>query len=261
VWPGIYTVSTTTVIRAIGVAVGFSQSDEGVGLFEIQPNVLPCIPDPPSGTVFTTSLDVTATCATPFAQIYYTTDGITNPTQSDTALGAPVTITAPTTFKFRAFRAGYGPGAIATASYTGGGGVVRIYVGSCASPIEFEFGTHLGYIAWDVSASDYATVPQSYFYQDVIAGGLPGPWRYYARPINDSCPRSAGSGGFQSGGFNLGPGDFAGNPEGYNFTDANGWPYYTDLTPGNDGYGYAIYRLKNPLNGDITLTVDIDPTT
>lgn len=72
--------------------------------------------NPPSGQYFG-SLDVTITCSTPDASIFYTTDG-TEPTQSSTPYTDPVNITTTTTLKARAFAEDYDPSLVATGIYT-----------------------------------------------------------------------------------------------------------------------------------------------
>lgn len=73
--------------------------------------------DPASGTVFYPSTNVTLTCETAGATIYYTTDGSV-PTESNTAYSGPIEISATTTFKARAYKSGLGASGVAVATYT-----------------------------------------------------------------------------------------------------------------------------------------------
>ena len=72
---------------------------------------------PMTGTVFYPSTNVTITCQTEGAAIYYTTNG-SEPTQASTLYTGPVTISATTTVKARAFMAGLDPSAVSSATYT-----------------------------------------------------------------------------------------------------------------------------------------------
>ena len=70
-----------------------------------------------SGTTFYPTTNVTLTCATEGATIYYTTDG-SRPTDSSTLYTGPIAISATTTIKARAYAPTVGPSGIATATYT-----------------------------------------------------------------------------------------------------------------------------------------------
>ncbi len=71
----------------------------------------------PSGTCFHPATNVTLSCATADAKIFYTTDG-SRPTASSTPYSGPFEISATTTFKARAYAEGLGPSAVSTATYT-----------------------------------------------------------------------------------------------------------------------------------------------
>ena len=70
-----------------------------------------------SGTTFYPATNVTLTCATKGATIYYTTDG-SRPTNLSTEYTGPIAISATTTIKARAYAPNVGPSGIATATYT-----------------------------------------------------------------------------------------------------------------------------------------------
>ena len=59
---------------------------------------------------------LTLSCATPNADIYYTTDG-TTPNENSTLYTTPLTISQTTTIKAIAYATGYGPSTVATATY------------------------------------------------------------------------------------------------------------------------------------------------
>ena len=73
--------------------------------------------DPASGILFYPSTNVTLSCETTGATIYYTTDG-SSPTDSGTAYSGPIALSATTTIKARAYATGKGPSAIVSATYT-----------------------------------------------------------------------------------------------------------------------------------------------
>ena len=61
--------------------------------------------------------NVSITCSTPGASIYYTTDG-TTPTQSSTLYTTPIAITSAMTLKAKAFLTGYTESFVASATYS-----------------------------------------------------------------------------------------------------------------------------------------------
>ncbi len=71
----------------------------------------------PSGATFGSSTNVTLSCATAGATIYYTTDG-SRPTSSSMPYTGSIAVFATTTIKARAYAEGKGPSAVATAAYT-----------------------------------------------------------------------------------------------------------------------------------------------
>ena len=73
--------------------------------------------NPASDTVFYPSLNVTISCATAGATIYYTTDG-TDPTDSSEPYAAPIAISSTTTIKARAYATGMAASDVVTATYT-----------------------------------------------------------------------------------------------------------------------------------------------
>lgn len=72
---------------------------------------------PASGTTFTTSQQVTISCATSGATIRYTTNG-SDPTSSSSKYTAPFTVSATTTVKAKAFKSGATDSGVVSATYT-----------------------------------------------------------------------------------------------------------------------------------------------
>jgi alpha-tubulin suppressor-like RCC1 family protein len=71
----------------------------------------------PAAGNYAADQNVTISCATSGASIYYTTNG-TDPTQSSTLYSGPVLVDRSLTLKARAFKAGSNPSAVATGIYT-----------------------------------------------------------------------------------------------------------------------------------------------
>jgi hypothetical protein len=112
---GLITVEVNTVIKAIAVKEGMTNSTVLTGYYYIA--VAAPEADPPAGT-YSGARNVTLTTATPGAAIYYTLDG-THPTTSSTRYNGPVSITAAdTTIKAIAVKAEMVDSAVLTATYT-----------------------------------------------------------------------------------------------------------------------------------------------
>ncbi|MDD2228029.1 MAG: chitobiase/beta-hexosaminidase C-terminal domain-containing protein [Candidatus Cloacimonetes bacterium] len=71
----------------------------------------------PGAGTYSTSQNVALSCATPSAQIRYTTNGA-DPTATSTLYSAAINVATTTTLKAKAFLAGWTPSAVATAIYT-----------------------------------------------------------------------------------------------------------------------------------------------
>ena len=71
----------------------------------------------PTAGVYTTTQNVTITCTTAGASIYYTTNG-TEPTDSSTLYTTGIPVSATTTVKAKAYKTGFTASSVATATYT-----------------------------------------------------------------------------------------------------------------------------------------------
>ena len=110
-------VSSTTTIKAIAVKDGLEDSDVAAADYTIAKVAAPVF-SPEEGEVDKDS-EITITCATEGATIYYTTDG-SEPTASSTAYnaGAKPTIDTDKTIKAIAIKANYIDSDVSSASYT-----------------------------------------------------------------------------------------------------------------------------------------------
>ncbi|MEI6520795.1 MAG: chitobiase/beta-hexosaminidase C-terminal domain-containing protein, partial [bacterium] len=117
-YTGPITVSSTSTIKAIAYRSGYTQSDIATGSYTVsivQKAATPTL-SPASGT-FTSATQVTISCTTTGATIFYTTDGST-PVTSSTQYTGPITISSTSTIKAIAYRSGYTLSDVATGSYT-----------------------------------------------------------------------------------------------------------------------------------------------
>ncbi len=112
------TVSTTTTVKAKAFKSGMNNSATATAAYTIGTAQTVATPvfSPAAGT-YTSAQTVTITCATSGAEIRYTTDG-SEPTASSSLYSAPLTISATTTVKAKAFKSGMTGSATATAAYT-----------------------------------------------------------------------------------------------------------------------------------------------
>ena len=81
----------------------------------------------PNGGNFSGSVSVAMQSATPGASIYYTTDGST-PSQSSQLYSGAMTLTSNATVNAKAFKSGYNPSSVTSASYTKNGTGKTYYV-------------------------------------------------------------------------------------------------------------------------------------
>ena len=109
-------VSSTTTIKAIATAPGFSTSAVASGTYTIQTAASTPGFSPAPGT-YTTAQSVTLSDATAGATIFYTTDGST-PTTSSTVYSAAIAVSSTTTIKAIATAPGFSTSAVASGTYT-----------------------------------------------------------------------------------------------------------------------------------------------
>jgi hypothetical protein len=98
---GPFSISSTQVIRAVAYRTGYQTSDVAEETYSIGNAANPTIS--PDGGTFYHDQSVTLICATSGATIYYTTDGITPPTDLSTLYTVPFTISSPATVKAIAY--------------------------------------------------------------------------------------------------------------------------------------------------------------
>lgn len=98
VYSSAITITTSKTIKAIGVKEDWTDSQIASAAYHVD---TPTVANPvfsPNGGAVDAGTEVTITCATPGATIYYTTDGST-PDETSTEYTAPITIDAATTVK------------------------------------------------------------------------------------------------------------------------------------------------------------------
>ena len=116
---GSHAIGKGTTYTGIGVDLDgvLFANPPAVGCYELSDRAVEPVFNPESGITFYPTTNVTLTCATEGATIYYTTDGST-PTDSSTAYSGAIPLAATTTIKARAYATGKGPSAIVSATYT-----------------------------------------------------------------------------------------------------------------------------------------------
>jgi formylglycine-generating enzyme required for sulfatase activity len=111
-------VSTTTTIKARAFCSGWTPSSIVSATYTIAPSGTVATPTfNPAGGTYTSAQNVTISCATSGATIRYTTNG-SDPTETSTQYSSPLSVSTTTTIKARAFRNGWTPSSVATATYT-----------------------------------------------------------------------------------------------------------------------------------------------
>ncbi len=111
-------ISTTTTIKAIAVASGYTGSAIANGTYTINLPTQTATPTfaPTPGT-YTSQQSIALSCETAGATIYYTLDG-SAPTTSSTVYASPITVSATTTVKVLAVASGFTESGIASGVYT-----------------------------------------------------------------------------------------------------------------------------------------------
>lgn len=112
-----FDVTTSCTVQAIAVKANYANSAVVSAIIVIDtPTVAAPVFTPASG-VFTDSVQVTITCSDETATIRYTNDG-TEPTETSTLYGSPITLTATTTLKAKAFKTDWHASDMVEATYT-----------------------------------------------------------------------------------------------------------------------------------------------
>ncbi len=112
-------VTTQTTVKAMAAASGFANSAVVTGAFTIQVPAAAAPTFRPAPGTYTSTQSVSLTDTTLGATIYYTTDGVTNPTVSSTVYdpAQPIQVSANTTIRAMAAASGFANSAVATGSY------------------------------------------------------------------------------------------------------------------------------------------------
>ena len=116
-YSGPITVNTSMTIKAMAVKTDMKNSSVASGTYTIaMPTCANVTFNPAPGGVLS-GTEVTLSCATDGATIYYTTDGST-PDETSTVYSTPIEITAATTIKAIAKKEGYLDSGVGTGAYT-----------------------------------------------------------------------------------------------------------------------------------------------
>jgi len=113
---GPITISTTKTLKAIATATNLANSAVASGLYTIQTSAASPTFTPAAGT-YASAQQVTISCTTPGATIYYTTNGST-PTTASTKYTGPVAINITTTLKAFATAPNFANSAVTPGLYT-----------------------------------------------------------------------------------------------------------------------------------------------
>jgi hypothetical protein len=170
-------VTSTTTIKAIAVASGYSQSAVSSGKYVIKPQTATPSFSPPPGN-YSAAQSVTLTDATGGAAIYYTTDGSTPTTHSLLYKGVAIQVAKTTTIKAMAVTAHAEPSAVA----------VGLYTITQASPLDLRAMAQQGII---VGLATQTFLTQLSLYLDVLLNKyLPSSW---GLPASGACGDPTGS--------------------------------------------------------------------
>jgi hypothetical protein len=115
VYTGPVTVAATETVKAIAVATGDTASSVSSAAYTINPVVAPTFS--PAGGTYTSTQSISIRSTTPWAVIYYTTDGST-PTTSSAVYSGGITVAASKTLRAIAQVPGDSPSSVSSATYT-----------------------------------------------------------------------------------------------------------------------------------------------
>ena len=107
--------SQTTTIKSKAFKMDMVPSETKTFSYTFKSTTPVAAPSPGLGAILSNS-KVTLACTTPGTIIRYTTNG-SEPTESSSIYSAPITVTAPTTIKAKAFKSGWEPSDTATFTY------------------------------------------------------------------------------------------------------------------------------------------------
>ena len=107
---------TTTTIRAIAIAKGYSNSPVTTAKYTIALSPAASPTFTPRGATYSTPQTVRIADSTPQSVLYYTTDG-TTPTANSSRYTGPIVVSGPETVRAIALASDYAPSAVATARY------------------------------------------------------------------------------------------------------------------------------------------------
>jgi hypothetical protein len=113
---GAIAISTTTTLRAIAIASGFSASPEATATYTYPPAGTPVF-TPAAGT-YTAAQSVKITSSSPNAKIYYTTEPRETPSIYSTPYTGPINVAYSQTIKAIAYAPNFSASAVASAAYT-----------------------------------------------------------------------------------------------------------------------------------------------
>ncbi len=116
-YTGAITLIDSKTIKAFAVKSGMTDSEVAAADYTKMEQVATPVITPASGTSFDNTLEVTITCATADADIYYTTDG-TTPTATSTKYTGSITLTDSKTIKAFAVKRGMTDSGVAAADYS-----------------------------------------------------------------------------------------------------------------------------------------------
>jgi uncharacterized protein (TIGR02145 family) len=120
---GPVSIAATATLKARAYKTGWNPSDAAAGVYTITGTVATPTFSPSSGT-YASAVNVAIACPTPGAAIHYTTDGA-DPDESDPAYNRPIPIADTTTLKARAYKTGWIPSDMDSATYSITGKVVK----------------------------------------------------------------------------------------------------------------------------------------
>jgi Chitobiase/beta-hexosaminidase C-terminal domain/Fn3 associated len=125
IYSGSFVVSSTTLVQAIAVASGYTQSNVASSNFTITtPNAVAPVFGTNSPGIYPSPVNVTLSSTTPANVICYTTNGTTPTYTGTTCTGSsvqytgPITVASSSTIKAITLASGYNPSSVSTGNYT-----------------------------------------------------------------------------------------------------------------------------------------------